>query len=210
MNLIKVAGYHAKIEYNEETNQCRGEILELYGGPDFYGSSSDELRREFKKSLGVFLEVCKQQGNQTLPVSQDSGDGRSDRQNSLHFGDLEFWLIKILTATIGQDRQIQILVNLANIVFGGQHAMHVLVHRHPAVAFRIGARAIELPRRLGQGDHQGIGRLIALQRLRNGGLRNGGQRNRGHRRTIGSRGIDVRGGHHNAGVEEKILAQPAD
>jgi len=62
MNLMKVDGYHARIEYNEETDQFRGEILGLSGGADFYGSSPDELRREFKKSLEIFLEVCKEKG----------------------------------------------------------------------------------------------------------------------------------------------------
>jgi len=62
MNLMTVDGYHAKIEYNEETDQFRGEILGISGGADFYGSSPDELRREFQKSLEVFLEVCKEQG----------------------------------------------------------------------------------------------------------------------------------------------------
>ena len=62
MNLMNVDGYHAKIDYDEETDQFRGEILGLSGGADFYGSSPEELRREFKKSLDVFLEVCKEQG----------------------------------------------------------------------------------------------------------------------------------------------------
>ncbi|APD47897.1 type II toxin-antitoxin system HicB family antitoxin [Synechococcus sp. CS-602] len=62
MNLMTVDGYHAKIEFDEETDQFRGEILGLSGGADFYGSSPDELRREFKKSLDVFLEVCEEQG----------------------------------------------------------------------------------------------------------------------------------------------------
>ena len=62
MNLMNVDGYHAKIEYDEETDQFRGEILGLAGGADFYGSNQDELRREFKKSLHVFLEVCKEEG----------------------------------------------------------------------------------------------------------------------------------------------------
>ncbi|WP_233130082.1 type II toxin-antitoxin system HicB family antitoxin [Synechococcus sp. 1G10] len=59
---MTVDGYHAKIEFDEETDQFRGEILGLSGGADFYGSSPDELRREFKKSLEVFLDVCKEQG----------------------------------------------------------------------------------------------------------------------------------------------------
>ena len=62
MNLMNVDGYHAKIDYNEETDQFRGEILGLSGGADFYVSSPEELHQEFKKSLSVFLEVCKEQG----------------------------------------------------------------------------------------------------------------------------------------------------
>lgn len=62
MNLMNVDGYHAKIEYDEVTDQFRGEILALSGGADFYGTNPDELRREFTKSLQVFLEVCKEQG----------------------------------------------------------------------------------------------------------------------------------------------------
>lgn len=62
MNLMTVDGYHAKIDYDDETDQFRGEILGLSGGADFYGSSPEELRREFKKSLEIFLDVCKEKG----------------------------------------------------------------------------------------------------------------------------------------------------
>ena len=62
MNLMNVDGYNAKTEYDMDTDQFRGEILGLSGGADFYGSSPEELRREFKKSLDIFLEVCKEQG----------------------------------------------------------------------------------------------------------------------------------------------------
>ena len=61
MNLMSVDGYYARIEYNSDTDLFRGEILGLSGGADFYGANPDELRQEFKKSLDVFLEVCKEQ-----------------------------------------------------------------------------------------------------------------------------------------------------
>ena len=62
MNVMSIDGYHAKIEYDPELDLFRGEILGLNGGADFYGKSSKELRAEFKKSLDVFLEVCKEKG----------------------------------------------------------------------------------------------------------------------------------------------------
>ena len=60
MNIMTVEGHKAKIEYDPEIDLFRGEILGLNGGADFYGKTPDELRREFKKSLKVFLDVCKE------------------------------------------------------------------------------------------------------------------------------------------------------
>ena len=71
MNLMSVDGYYARIEYNSDTDLFRGEILGLSGGADFYGANPDALRQEFKKSLDVFLEVCKEQGIE--PRRQFSG-----------------------------------------------------------------------------------------------------------------------------------------
>jgi predicted HicB family RNase H-like nuclease len=62
MNVMTIDGYHAKIEYDEELDLFRGEILGLSGGADFYGKNPKELRTEFKRSLKVFLEVCKEKG----------------------------------------------------------------------------------------------------------------------------------------------------
>ena len=62
MNTMTVAGYHAKIEYDDDQELFRGEILGLSGGADFYGKNPKELRAEFKKSLQVFLEVCEEKG----------------------------------------------------------------------------------------------------------------------------------------------------
>jgi predicted HicB family RNase H-like nuclease len=56
MNVMNINGYSAKIEYDPELDMFRGEIL------GFYGKNPKELRAEFKKSLEVFLEVCKEKG----------------------------------------------------------------------------------------------------------------------------------------------------
>ena len=62
MNVMTVDGYYAKIDYDEELDLFRGEILGLNGGADFYGKNPKELRTEFKKSLQVFLTVCNEKG----------------------------------------------------------------------------------------------------------------------------------------------------
>jgi predicted HicB family RNase H-like nuclease len=71
MNIMSIDGYQARIEYDPELDLFRGEILGLNGGADFYGKNPKELRAEFRKSLQVFLEVCKEKGMQ--PRRQFSG-----------------------------------------------------------------------------------------------------------------------------------------
>ncbi len=71
MNIMEVDGYKAKIEYDPELDQFRGEILGLNGSADFYGKSPASLRREFRNSLKVYLEVCKEKG--IPPMKQYSG-----------------------------------------------------------------------------------------------------------------------------------------
>ena len=62
MNMMEIDGYKAKIEYDSDLDQFRGEILGLNGSADFYGKSPANLRKEFKTSLNVFLDVCKEEG----------------------------------------------------------------------------------------------------------------------------------------------------
>jgi predicted HicB family RNase H-like nuclease len=62
MSVMTVDGYSARIEYDAEIDMFRGEILGLSGGADFYGKTPKELRAEFRRSLAVFLEVCKEKG----------------------------------------------------------------------------------------------------------------------------------------------------
>ena len=62
MNVMKIDGYNAKIEYDPEIDMFRGEVLGLNGGADFYGRTPKELKAEFKKSLTVFLDVCAEKG----------------------------------------------------------------------------------------------------------------------------------------------------
>ena len=62
MNIMMFGGHKAKIDYDPEIDMFRGEILGLNGGADFYGKTPDELRREFKKSLKVFVDICKEKG----------------------------------------------------------------------------------------------------------------------------------------------------
>ena len=71
MTMMILDNYKAKITYDPDIDLFRGEILGLNGSADFYGKSPDELRIEFKNSLEVFLEVCKEKN--IVPVKRYSG-----------------------------------------------------------------------------------------------------------------------------------------
>ena len=70
MKTMTVDGFHAKIEYDEELDLLRGEILGFNGGADFDGKNPKELRAEFKKSLQVFLDVCKEKASIPKEISR--------------------------------------------------------------------------------------------------------------------------------------------
>jgi len=82
MNIMKLDEYNAKIEYDPELDQFRGEILGLNGGADFYGSTPEELRKEFKISLNTFLDVCKEKG--ISPIKNYSGKFNLRVSKKLH------------------------------------------------------------------------------------------------------------------------------
>ncbi len=83
MNIMEVDGLKAKIEYDPELDQFRGEILGLNGSADFYGNNPVALRTEFKNSLGVFLEVCEEKG--INPYKEYSGKFNLRIPPNLHY-----------------------------------------------------------------------------------------------------------------------------
>ena len=94
--------------------------------------------------------------------------------------------------------------------------MHVAVHGHPAVAFWIGAGAIELAGGFGQADHQGIA-LVAIgvehlgQDFRSGTMRREGVvRGLSQAGRVGVRERGGRSSDHSGPADRLILAQPAD
>lgn len=82
MNMMEIEGYKAKIEYDPDLDQFRGEILGLNGSADFYGKTPASLRKEFKNSLKVFLEVCEEKG--INPIKDYSGKFNLRISSRLH------------------------------------------------------------------------------------------------------------------------------
>lgn len=61
--MMRHGKYFAEIEYDDERESfCGRAVNVLSGGFDFWGSSVDELRREFATSARIFEEVCAEEG----------------------------------------------------------------------------------------------------------------------------------------------------
>ncbi|MDR3715929.1 MAG: type II toxin-antitoxin system HicB family antitoxin [Puia sp.] len=61
-NIMTIDGQKAVICYDSEIEMLRGEFLHLSGGADFYASNIDDLKKEGKTSLKIYLEACKDAG----------------------------------------------------------------------------------------------------------------------------------------------------
>ena len=110
MNLMILDGYKARIQYDPEIDLFRGEILGLNGSADFYGKSPADLRKEFRNSLKVFLEVCKEK--QINPIKEYSGKFNLRIPSSLH-GEIAArassenksinqWVFDVLAQSVGE------------------------------------------------------------------------------------------------------------
>lgn len=105
----EVYGYKAKIEYDSELDEFRGEILGLNGSAEFYGKDPETLRREFKTSLAVFLEVCEEKW--IYPTKSYSGKFNLRISPGLHCmianraaaedKSINQWISEVLEETVG-------------------------------------------------------------------------------------------------------------
>ncbi|MBL4825921.1 MAG: type II toxin-antitoxin system HicB family antitoxin [SAR324 cluster bacterium] len=62
MNILKIDGYRAVIQFDPEIEMFRGEFVGLNGSADFYANDINNLKKEASISLKVFLEMCKEDG----------------------------------------------------------------------------------------------------------------------------------------------------
>lgn len=61
-NVIEINGERAVIAFDPELQMLRGEFVGLNGGADFYAENVRDLLEEGRKSLAVYLEMCREKG----------------------------------------------------------------------------------------------------------------------------------------------------
>jgi predicted HicB family RNase H-like nuclease len=81
-NIIEIDGHKALVTFDPELELLRGEFLGLSGGADFYAASVAELMDEAKKSLAVYLEMCREKNIE--PFKAFSGKFNVRLDPSLH------------------------------------------------------------------------------------------------------------------------------
>jgi predicted HicB family RNase H-like nuclease len=62
MNILEIEGEKAIVAYDPDIRKFRGEFVGLNGGADFYAESVNELAEEGRRSLAVFLDLCREKG----------------------------------------------------------------------------------------------------------------------------------------------------
>ena len=70
-NIIEIDGHKAVLSFDPEIGMIRGEFLGLAGGADFYAENVKGLFAEGRKSLQVFLDMCREKG--IAPFREYSG-----------------------------------------------------------------------------------------------------------------------------------------
>ncbi len=61
-NVIEINGERAVIAFDPELQMLRGEFVGLNGSADFYAENVHDLLEEGRKSLAVYLEMCREKG----------------------------------------------------------------------------------------------------------------------------------------------------
>jgi predicted HicB family RNase H-like nuclease len=61
-NVIEIEGEAAVIAFDPEIRMLRGEFVGLSGGADFYAESVHDLMEEGRRSLAVYLDMCREKG----------------------------------------------------------------------------------------------------------------------------------------------------
>lgn len=70
-NIMVIDKVKAVVQFDPEIEMFRGEFIGLNGGGDFYADNVEDLKREGKTTLDVFLQTC--QENNIEPFKEYSG-----------------------------------------------------------------------------------------------------------------------------------------
>ena len=112
-NIMNIDGYKAVINYDPEIEMFRGEFVNLNGGADFYATDIKGLQKEGKKSLVMFLKMCKEDG--VNPLKNYSGKFNVRLSPDMHAD------LATVAASEGKSINQWIIESLTNCIKHGEH-----------------------------------------------------------------------------------------
>jgi predicted HicB family RNase H-like nuclease len=59
-NMITIDGHRAVLSFDSDIGMIRGEFIGLSGGADFYADNISQMEEEGRKSLTLYLEMCRE------------------------------------------------------------------------------------------------------------------------------------------------------
>jgi predicted HicB family RNase H-like nuclease len=60
--MMEYKGYIGRVEFDDEAGLFHGEVINTRDVITFQGTTAEEIKREFKTSIDVYLEFCTEQG----------------------------------------------------------------------------------------------------------------------------------------------------
>jgi predicted HicB family RNase H-like nuclease len=69
--MMNYKGYHSRIEFDEEAEMIKGEVINIRDAISFKGETVEELKQAFHDSVDQYLELCAKRGES--PARQYSG-----------------------------------------------------------------------------------------------------------------------------------------
>lgn len=79
-NMMKFGKHTAVVSFDPETEMFRGEFVGLNGTADFYATNVRDLKAEGKKSLEIFLLICKERGIEPARTFSGTFNVRIDKR----------------------------------------------------------------------------------------------------------------------------------
>jgi len=111
--MMEYQGYIGRIEFDDEAGLFHGEVINTRDVITFQGTSAEEIMREFRMSIDVYLEFCAEQGK--TPDNPNAGhlvlDIAPDLQTAMiqaarrERKSLDDWIVDRLAAGAGFSRQ---------------------------------------------------------------------------------------------------------
>lgn len=62
--MMRYKGFIGQVEFDDEANVFHGEVINTRDVITFQGRSTDELQREFRESIDIYLDWCKERGKE--------------------------------------------------------------------------------------------------------------------------------------------------